>query len=110
MVKNNLFSKNNFYKRVFWIIGVILMLFLPVFYFFQVNAESSERYLVQKYERELNRLMRENKNLMINSAQINSLDNLAKLFEKPTQSQALNFKKVNRIHYIQILDTQLVTR
>jgi len=110
VLRNNLVLKKRFDLRRFCLWASLLTVILLIFYIFQINIESSEKYLIQKYENKLNQLIKENNSLMANSFQVNSLDNIAALLEKTTQSQELRFEKVGRIHYIRILDTQLVSR
>lgn len=90
--------------RVFWFLTALSIAVLLVFYIFQVNAEISERYLIQEYQKRISEVSKENQNLEISSAQINSLDNITLLLEE------LNFEKTDKIHYIQALDTQVVAK
>lgn len=90
--------------RLFWIISFILVTFSLIFYVFQVNAEVSERYLIQKYEQKLSEVLKENQNLEISSVQASSLDDIMVLME------GLNFEKVDKIHYIRVLGNQIVTK
>jgi len=90
--------------RIFWLLSILLTIAFLVFYIFQVNAEVSERYSIQRYQKRIAEISKENQNLEISSAQINSLDNLTLLLEK------LNFEKTDKIHYIQVLDTQVVAK
>lgn len=88
--------------RVFWLLSILLTITFLVFYIFQVNAEVSERYSIQEYQKRITEVSKENQNLEISSAQINSLDNLTLLLEE------LNFEETDKIHYIRVLDTQVV--
>jgi len=90
--------------RLFWLLIILSVVALLVFYLFQVNAVVSERYLIQKYEKRISEISRENQNLEISSAQTNSLDNITALLGE------LNFEKADKIHYIRVLDTQVVTK
>ena len=89
--------------KIFWIISFISILALLVFYIFQVNILVSEISLIQSYEKKLADLLRENETLTINSAQVNSLDNLEQLI------QQFGFEKVRKIHYIKISE-EIVTK
>ena len=89
---------------LFWALGIISIVAFSVFYIFQVNTEVSERYLIQKYEKKINELSKENKNLEVGSAQVTSLD---KVIE---QIASLNFEKTDKIHYIRVLETQVVAK
>jgi len=88
--------------RVFWILSALLVITFLVFYIFQVNAEVSERYSIQENQRRIAEISKENQSLEISSAQINSLENLTLLLE------GSNFEKIDKIHYIRALDTQVV--
>ena len=88
--------------RVFWLLSALLTITFLVFYIFQVNAEVSERYSIQENQKRIAEISKENQSLEISSAQMNSLDNLTLLLE------GLDFEKTDRIHYIRVLDTQVV--
>ena len=90
--------------RVFWVLSFLAILTLLIFYIFQVNAEVSERYLIQKYDRRLTELSVESKNLEISSSQSNSLGNIILALE------SLNFEKANKVEYIRILNNQVVAK
>jgi len=90
--------------RLFWFLAVLSAAALLVFYVFQINAAVSERYSIQKYEKRTSEISRENQNLEISSAQTNSLDNVTAFLGE------LNFEKVDKIHYIRVLDTQVVAK
>lgn len=94
--------KRSITLRLFWLLTILSVVALLAFYVFQVNAVVSERYSVQKYEKRMSEISRENQNLEISSAQTNSLDNIIALLGE------LNFEKADKIHYIQVLDTQVV--
>ncbi len=90
--------------KLFWLLTFLSMVALLTFYIFQVNAAVSERYLIQEYEKRIGEVSKESQNLVISSAQVGSLDKAEELLE------ALNFEKINKIHYIRVLDTQVVTK
>ena len=89
--------------KIFWIFSFVSILAFLVFYIFQVNILVSEISLIQSYEKKLADLLRENETLTINSAQVNSLDNLEQLI------QQFGFEKVRKIHYIKISE-EIVTK
>jgi len=88
--------------RAFWILSFISIISLLIFYVFQVNSMIGETYLIQNYQRKINELSRENKTLGINFYQANSLSTIESLVKN------LNFEKVEQIHYIQVLESQVV--
>jgi len=61
-------------------------------------------YVIKSYQDQVNQLIKENKNLEINLAQISYLDNIK------AQTQELNFQKVQKIKYIQVLESSLASR
>ena len=110
VLKNSLFLKGKFTLRRFYSIGILLIIILSVFYVFQANIDVSKKYLVRQYESELNQILNKNQNLIISSVHLNSLDDVAALLEKPVQPGELSFEKIDKIHYIQILDTRFVAK
>lgn len=90
--------------KLFWIFSILFIITLLFFYIYQVNVEISERYLIQNYNKKLREVSKENQDLEIKEAQTNSLDKIVELL-KP-----LNFEKANKIHYIRILDGQVVAK
>ena len=61
-------------------------------------------YLIKSYQKTLDNLISENKNLEINLSQISYVENIQK------KSQELNFERVWTIKYIQILDASLAKK
>ena len=105
IIIKNLFSFNwKIISKIFLFLSVLAVLLLLIFYIFQVNAEVSERYLVQKYDGKLGQLSKESQNLEIGLIQSNSLNNIAILMEE------LNFEKPEKIHYIRVLGNQVVAK
>lgn len=93
--------KQKYSLKNFLILNIILIVFLIGLCIFQVNSLISKGYLVQNYEKQLNNLTVENKNLEIKFGKINSLENLDALVKN------LNFEKVDKIYYIRILEGQV---
>lgn len=90
--------------KIFRTLGLISITLLSVFYIFQINAMMNEIYLTHNYQRKLKNLSQENKTLEISFSQESSLSNIEALIKN------LNFEKVNQIHYIQVLESQVVTK
>lgn len=86
------------------VLSIVLAVLLFGFYLYQVNAEISERYSIQEYQEQMSILSKENKSLEINSAKLGSLDNIVSSLE------GLGFEKADKVHYIQVLDTHVVTK
>lgn len=89
--------------KFFLILSVTLIISLLAFYIFQITTVISEGYQIQNYQKRLSELSQENKILEINSIKINSLENI------DNKIQELGFEKMNNVHYIQILESSVVT-
>ena len=89
--------------RFFYLIFLLLIPLL-VFYIFQINSVVSGSYQFQRYQKEIDELTGENKFLEVSSANINSLENI------DSRVQELGFEKIDKIHYIQILEGSAVTK
>jgi len=90
--------------KIFWILTIILTITFLVFYILQVNLMTKETYLIRDYQKTIKELSRENKILEINFSQENSLSHLEVLVKN------LNLEKTDKIHYIQVLESQVVTK
>ena len=99
-----LILRRKFNLKLFYILTFLSIFSLLVFYIFQINSIIQKTYLLQNYEKELTKLQEENQNLEINFAKSNSLENLESLV------QNLNYEKVEKIRYIQVLGGQVVTK
>src|SRR3989344_7434370 len=89
--------KRKFFKRTFWTLSYLLLIFLLSFYVFQISSLTSDTYLFQRYEKNINEIKEENTKLEIQLAELNSLENLEKFAEN------LNYEKVEKVKYIQVL-------
>lgn len=90
--------------RFLGILSSLLVILLFAFYVFQVSDAVSRGYQLQNYQKRLNQLSEESKLLEINSVQIHSLGSVEK------RIQEMGFEKVGKIHYIQILESQIATK
>jgi len=90
--------------KFFLILSSVLIIAFLVSYIFQVNALTFESYQIQNYQKKIENLTRENKILEINSFRMNSLANIK------NEIQNLGFQKIDKIHYIQILESQMVSK
>ena len=82
----------------------LLIIGLLGFYVFQANAEISERFLVEEYDKKIQELSKENKVLEIGFAKNGSLDRMKEL------ASSLGLEKVDKIHYIKVVETQVVAK
>ncbi len=86
------------------LLGFCLVLFLSVLYIFQVNRTVESGYLTRNYQSTLAKLIQKNKNLEVNLSKISYIENIeAKAVE-------MNFQRVSKIQYIQVLDSSLAQR
>lgn len=91
--------------RLFWLLVAFAIVSLSVLYIYQVVSRTTEEYSLREKENLLLTLRTENKELVTQMAQANSLNNLASLVEKD-----LGFERVNTISYIELSDNQIVER
>jgi hypothetical protein len=87
--------------RAVCFIGFFVSLSLLGFYILQINDLTRGSYLINSYEKQINKLSDENKNLEVSFAE-NSF-----LGEALAKVQALNFQKTSSVKYIQILDSSV---
>ena len=92
------------YKLLTLISSVILIIGLLIFYVFQINTEISVRFSIKEYQKRITELSNQNKILAINSTQNGSLEKMAEIIASQ------DFEKIDKIHYIRILDTQVVVK
>ena len=85
----------------FWLLSLLLFLSLIVFYIFQINSQVHEGYLLSDSQKKLNALQQEKEMLQANLAGVASLG------QAETLAASLNFKQVNQIHYIEVLETSV---
>lgn len=90
--------------KVFRFLSVILIIGLLAFYVFQINTEISARFLIKEYQKRATELANQNKILAINSSQNGSLEKMTEIIASQ------DFEKIDKIHYIRILDTQIVAK
>ncbi len=90
--------------RVFILLGFCAALSLSVLYVFQINRMVQGAYLINSYQKQINELTQTNKNLEINLAKISYLENIQ------NKTQELNFQKVEKIKYVQILASSLAKK
>ncbi|PIR72469.1 MAG: hypothetical protein COU42_01280 [Candidatus Nealsonbacteria bacterium CG10_big_fil_rev_8_21_14_0_10_36_24] len=92
------------YKLLTLISSVILIIGLLIFYVFQINTEISVRFSIKEYQKRITELSNQNKILAINSTQNGSLEKMAEIIASQ------DFEKIDKIHYIRVLNTQVVAK
>ena len=83
------------------LIGFFISLFLLVFYVWQINDLIKGSYLTSNYEKQINNLSSENKNLEISFAESSFLG------QAVGKIQALDFQKNTSVKYIQVPDSSV---
>lgn len=87
-----------------WILSFICIAALLGFYVFQINQMAETGYLIENCEERINKLSLENKNLAINFARVNSLENIEQMVN------SLNFEKQGQISYIRIIESAVAAK
>lgn len=90
-------------RKVF-ILGFILITVLVAFYIFQISEITKSTFSISKYEKEITVFSQQNKDLETNLFDGNSLTNLE------TAINNFNYEKINKVHYIQIMDNEMAVR
>jgi len=91
----------NLALKIFWTFVFILTISLLVFYVFQINSLTGENHLLKNQEKKLAEIKKETEILRIDFAKVNSLANIETYFQNQ------DFKKINQVKYIQILNTSV---
>jgi len=100
----DLFLKIKFSWKTFWILSFILIITFLFSYIFQVNALAEETYHIQDYQNKISAISQENDTLLTSSLKQNSLSNIETLIKDS------GFERIQKIHYIQVLERQVVIR
>lgn len=85
-------------------LSFILIIFLVIFYIFQVNAITASMYLIKNYDKKIESISQENKLLEIKFSQANSLENLRSLVEN------LDLEEVGKVDYIKVPEGTVVIK
>lgn len=93
--------KGIFFRVLFFTFIIVGLL---VFCVFQLNALTRDIYFIQNYEKKINQLSEENKNLEIELLNAKSLQNIKTLIEE------LNFERVGKILHIKISEDEIVVK
>lgn len=90
--------------RKLFILGTIFISALIIFYIFQISKITKSTFLISEYEKEVANLSQQNKDLEAGLFYGNSLSSLETAINK------LNYEKINKVHYIQIMDSEVAVR
>jgi cell division protein FtsB len=80
------------------------IIFLLSFYVFQIQAITKMSFNIATYEKKLAGLSQENKNLETDFSRFNSPENFESLLKNS------QYELVQRVHYIQISENQVVVK
>jgi len=103
-ILRNPFLKIKFSWKAFWIFSFVLIIALLVSYIIQVNSLAEETYKIQNYQQKIEKISQENENLLSDSLKLSSLSNIETIVNNS------GFEKTQKIYYIQVLGSQVVTR
>jgi len=93
-----------FNSKIAWFLGFSLITSLVVFYVFQVSYVTQASFTIADYEKQIADLDKEFKNLQLNFSNVSSLSSLEETLV------ARGYEKVGKIHYIQVLESAVVTK
>ena len=96
--------KRNLRKKISYTSAFIMISTLLALFFIQFNSLVRQGNLVKNYTGKIAGLSRENENLEISSLEKNGLENIE------TIAKQLNFEKVEKIHYIRVLEGTVVSK
>ncbi|MEK7658596.1 MAG: hypothetical protein AAB352_01900 [Patescibacteria group bacterium] len=85
----------------FLFFGALIIGALSIFYVFEMNSLINGSYTIKNYQRQLDSVLGEGKNLEVNFAKTGFMGTIKE------KTQQLSFEKVKEVKYIQILDTSL---
>jgi len=84
--------------KVYCFVGFLMIFSLSVFYVFCINNMTSGTYLIKDYQKKINILSEENKNLEQEFAKTSFMGTIG------FKTQEMSFEKVKEVKYIQILE------
>ncbi len=97
----NSFSLAAIKWKVFLFFGALIIGALSIFYIFEMNSLINGTYLIKNYQKQLDGVLAENKNLEVGFAKTGFMGTIKE------KTQELNFEKVKEVKYIQILDASV---
>ena len=103
-ILRNLVLKIKFSWKKFWITSFFLIIALLVTYIVQVNSLTRETYQIKDYQKKINKISQENETLISDGLKLSSLSSIE------TTIKDYGFEKTQKIHYIQVLERQVVTK
>ena len=92
------YSLKRLNKRYLFFSAFSFFVVIFIFSIFQITTYISSQYLLKNYQEQIQKLAQENRNLEVASLRNISLENIE---EKISE---IGFEKVDKIHYIQVLE------
>lgn len=96
--------ERNLRRKISYTAAFIMISTLLALFFIQFNSLVRQGNLLKNHTEKIGELSRENGNLEISSLEKNGLENIEKV------AKELNFEKVEKIHYIRVLEGTVVSR
>lgn len=87
--------------KMVYVFSTLLSSLMLVFYIYSVNELTKGAYLIKNYNKEINTLLNENKELEANFAKASFLG------EVQQKAKELSFEKTKEVKYVEILDSSL---
>ena len=104
-MKKSFLKKNRALKKNFsQMAKLFVLLFLLVFYVFQVTEMTKDVHKIQTYNRKISDIHEESRRVEYGFLKSNSVSRTEELVERH------NFVRVNNIHYINLLDPEVALR
>jgi len=94
-------KKININWKIVCIMGFLMACSLLILYAFLINELTGGTYLIKNYDKQIDTLSQENKNLEVSFTKTSFLGSVKQ------RAQELNFEKTTSVKYIQILDASL---
>jgi len=102
MSENRELSSRIFYDiKVFWILGICLVIALLAMCIIQLNDFTKETYLIHRYENTISSASLNNKDAEINLSKSQSLNGIE------SKVNGLNLEKISQIKYIKTTEGEL---
>ena len=84
--------------KIYCLCGFSMILCLSVFYVFSINNMTNGTYLIKDYQKQIDKLLVENKTLEQGFARTSFMGTIGE------KTQEMSFQKVKEVKYIQILE------
>ncbi len=91
-------SVNKVNQKLYFSAASLVILCVAVFYVWQINYMIKSTYLIKQYQKQIDNLSNENRNLEADFAKTSFMGTIGE------KTQAMNFEKVSDVKYVQILE------